>query len=124
MTIPKPKHLSRDYADQFGDAAVVAAYHHRPAYPTQVFPALRDLVVGTPRFVLDLGCGTGDVARPLAAVVDAVDAIDCSPRMLAREVPSPGKPRLVACERPPRNPACNAAWALRLQTGCVTLRPL
>ena len=58
MTIPKPKHLGREYADQFADAAVVAAYRHRPPYPTQVFPVLRDLVVGTPRVVLDLGCGT------------------------------------------------------------------
>jgi SAM-dependent methyltransferase len=93
MTIPKPKHLGREYADQFGDAAVVAAYHHRPPYPTQVFPVLRDLVVGTPRVVLDLGCGTGDVARPLATVVDAVDAIDCAPRMIQRGQRLPGGAR-------------------------------
>jgi SAM-dependent methyltransferase len=93
MTIPKPKHLGRDYADQFGDAAVVAAYHHRPPYSPQIFPVLRDLVVDTPRVALDLGCGTGDVARPLAAVVDAVDAIDCAPRMLERGEGLPGGDR-------------------------------
>jgi SAM-dependent methyltransferase len=93
MTIPKPKHLGRDYADQFGDAAVVAAYHHRPPYSPQIFPILRDLVVDTPRVVLDLGCGTGDVARPLAAMVDAVDAIDCAPRMLERGKGLPGGDR-------------------------------
>jgi SAM-dependent methyltransferase len=93
MTNPKPKHLGREYADQFGDAAVVAAYHHRPPYSPQVFPVLRNLIVGMPRVVLDLGCGTGDVARPLAAIVDAVDAIDCAPRMLERGKGLPGGDR-------------------------------
>jgi SAM-dependent methyltransferase len=91
--MPKPKHLGREYADQFGDASIVAAYHHRPPYSPQIFPVLRDLVVGTPRVVLDLGCGTGDVARPVAALVDAVDAIDCAPRMLERGKGLPGGDR-------------------------------
>ena len=97
MTMPKPKHLGRQYADQFADAAVVAAYHHRPPYPTEVFPVLRDLVVGMPRVVLDLGCGTGDIARPLAAMVEAVDAIDCAPRMIARGQDLPGGDRPNLC---------------------------
>jgi predicted TPR repeat methyltransferase len=94
MPIPKPKHLGREYADQFGDASIVAAYHHRPPYPAQVFTLLRELVVGTPRVVVDLGCGTGDVARPLSALVDSVDAIDCAPRMIERGQSLPGGDRL------------------------------
>jgi SAM-dependent methyltransferase len=61
-----------------------------------VFSKLRDLVVGTPRSVLDLGCGTGDLARPLAALVDSVDAIDCAPRMIERgkRLPDGDRPNL------------------------------
>ena len=92
-SIPKPGHLGRQYAEQFADPAVVAAYHHRPPDPAGVFKNLADLVVGEPRTVLDLGCGTGDIARPLAAVVDFVDAVDCSPGMIERGKRLPGGDR-------------------------------
>jgi SAM-dependent methyltransferase len=88
--LPKPKHLGPEYASQFGDPAVVAAYHHRPPYAAAVFPLLRDLVAGQPRLVLELGCGTGDIARPLAGVVDFVDAVDCSAAMIERGQALPG----------------------------------
>src|SRR5216683_6062912 len=91
--IPKPKHLGPEYASQFADPAVVAAYHHRPPYAPAVFPVLRDLTLGEPRIVLDLGCGTGDIARPLAGVVDFVDAVDCSPAMIERGQTLPGGDR-------------------------------
>ena len=91
--LPKPKHLGPQYASQFADPAVVAAYHHRPPYAPAVFPWLRDLTVGEPRTVLDLGCGTGDIARPLAAVVDFVDAVDCSAAMIERGRTLPGGDR-------------------------------
>jgi ubiquinone/menaquinone biosynthesis C-methylase UbiE len=89
-SIPKPNHLGREYAEQFADPAVVAAYHHRPPYSARVFTVLHDLVVGQPRTVLDLGCGTGDIARPLAEVVDSVDAVDCSAGMIERGQSLPG----------------------------------
>ena len=54
---------------------------------------LRDLVVGQPRRVLDLGCGTGDIARPLAGLVDFVDAVDCSAAMIERGRALPGGDR-------------------------------
>jgi SAM-dependent methyltransferase len=93
MRIPKPKHLGPDYASQFADPAVVAAYHHRPRYPSGVFSVLRDLLPAAPRTVLDLGCGTGDIARPLAEMVDAVDAVDRSPGMIERGRGLPGGDR-------------------------------
>ena len=84
-SLPKPKHLERNYAEQFSDAAVVNVYHHRPPYPEEVFTQLCNLLVaGESRVVLDLGCGIGDIARPLADCVDAVDAVDCSAGMIAR----------------------------------------
>jgi len=91
--IPKPKGLERQYGDQFADAAIVAAYRHRPAYAPEVFTFLRDLVIGQPRSVLDLGCGTGDVARPLAALVDTVDAVDPAHRMIEHGRSLPGGDR-------------------------------
>ena len=41
---------------------VAAAYPHRPPYPTAVFPLLADLIAAPSRTVLDIGCGTGDLA--------------------------------------------------------------
>jgi SAM-dependent methyltransferase len=81
---PKSKHLGPAYAAQFQDAAVVAAYPTRPPYPPEVFEILAGLITIEPRVVLDVGCGTGDVARRLAPLVARVDAMDVSWRMIAR----------------------------------------
>lgn len=82
MTIPKPKHLGPEYADQFKDRSVADAYVNYPPYPAEVFEVLDSLIRGTPRIVLDIGCGTGDVARPLAPLVERVDAVDQSAAMI------------------------------------------
>lgn len=93
---PKPAHLGPQYAAQFADPSVAAAYPHRPPYPEDVFAILTDLVTATPRAVLDVGCGTGDLARPLAARVDRVDAVDPAAAMLAlgRTLPGGAAPNL------------------------------
>lgn len=80
---PKPEHLSTAYAEQFADPSVIAAYRHRPPYPAETCPFVASLIAARPVDVLDIGCGTGDFARPLAAVVDRVDAVDCSVGMVA-----------------------------------------
>jgi SAM-dependent methyltransferase len=77
----KPDYWSAEHAGWFDDAGVVAAYYHRPPYPDEVFSILLELV-GSPRVVLDIGAGTGDMARPLADLVERVDAIEVSPRMI------------------------------------------
>ena len=82
MTIPKPKHLGPDYADQFKDKSVADAYVNYPPYPAEVFQVLSGLMRDKPRIVLDIGCGTGDVARLLAAFADRVDAVDQSQAMI------------------------------------------
>ena len=94
--LPKPEHLGPEYAAQFSDPSVVAAYPHRPPYPPDVFPILAGLVAGQPRAVLDIGCGTGDIARGLAPLVERVDAVDISAPMLAlgRTLPGGDHPRL------------------------------
>ena len=93
---PKPRHLERDYAEQFQDPSVVEAYAARPPYPDELFDLLDELLEDQPRVVLDAGCGTGSVARPLAARVDRVDAVDFSEGMVAagRTLPGGDRPNL------------------------------
>ncbi len=86
---PKPAHLGPRYAAQFQDAAIVAAYPTRPPYPAEVFARLRALLVA-PAVALDVGCGTGDIARRLAPLVEQVDAVDISAGMIAAAQRLPG----------------------------------
>lgn len=55
-----------------------------------MFNVLVGLIAGEPRTVLDLGCGTGFIARPLAPRVDRVDAIDVSEAMIEEGKRLPG----------------------------------
>lgn len=80
--IPKPKHLGMEYAEQFKDSNIAEAYRYRPPYPAEVFSILTDLISDDPRAVLDVGCGTGDIARRLVNHVAKVDAVDFSQPML------------------------------------------
>lgn len=89
--IPKPTHLGPRYARQFQDASIASAYHTRLPYPRELFVILRQLMAATtPRVVLDLGCGTGDIALTLAALVDRIDAVDPSAAMLGVARARPG----------------------------------
>ena len=80
----KPQHLAAEYAAQFGDEEVAAAYRHRPPYPPQVFALLEPLLGPHPRCVLELGAGTGDFTIGLAPRVDTLIALEPSQPMLAR----------------------------------------
>ncbi len=81
---PKPAHLAPEYGAQFQDGSVAAAYPSRPPYPAATFVALANLIGEGPRIVLDVGCGTGDIARRLAPLMGRVEAIDASAAMLER----------------------------------------
>jgi ubiquinone/menaquinone biosynthesis C-methylase UbiE len=80
----------------FGHPGVADAYQHRPPYPPEVFDILERIITGRPRRVLDLGAGEGALARPLAARVDHVDALDISAAMVeaGRRRPGGGRPNL------------------------------
>lgn len=82
-----------ELAGTFGDGAVAEAYRHRPPYPAEAFDILERLITGQPRNVLDIGAGDGALARPLAARVDTVDAVDVSAAMLAAGAHLPGGQR-------------------------------
>src|SRR6266487_724269 len=66
----------------------IAAYPSRPPYAHAAIEFLSELTTD-PRRVLDIGCGTGDIARRLAPLVDRVDAVDFSAGMIeiGRDLP-------------------------------------
>jgi SAM-dependent methyltransferase len=74
---------------------VARAYRYRPEYPPETFQILSDLIVG-PRTVLDVGAGTGALARGMVPLVDRVDAVDISTAMIeeGRRLPHGTDPRL------------------------------
>lgn len=73
----------------FLDAEVASAYRQRAPYPAETFDILKSLLVG-PRTVLDVGAGTGALARRMLSFADRVDAVDPSEAMIARGRQLPG----------------------------------
>jgi SAM-dependent methyltransferase len=80
----KPQHLGAEYAAQFGDEEVAAAYQHRPPYPAETFAIVEPLLGPKPRCVLELGAGTGDFTIGLALCVNYLIAVEPSRPMLDR----------------------------------------
>jgi SAM-dependent methyltransferase len=80
---PKPAGWGARYGAWFEERSVAERYDLRPPYPAETFELLASLV-DEPRTVLDAGCGLGDLARPLAGLVDRIDAVDRSAAMIAR----------------------------------------
>src|SRR5216683_5484384 len=93
---PKPEPFSPWYAEAFKDQQVVKAYRFRPPYPEEVFAILLTLLNDEPRPILDVGAGDGDLARPLVGRGAQVDAVDCSPQMIAqgKHLPQGNHPHL------------------------------
>lgn len=92
----RPARLGARHAATFGDRSVAGSYRNRPPYPVETMVILAGLVPPHCRRVLDVGCGTGFVARTLAAAVDAIDGLDPSSAMLAeaRRLPGGDRPNL------------------------------
>jgi SAM-dependent methyltransferase len=82
--------LAREYAEQFQDQCIVDVYHLRPYYPDETFSILAALCDPDCPRVLDVGCGTGEIARRIAPRVEHVDAVDLSPAMIAKGKGLPG----------------------------------
>jgi len=92
----KPDFYGPEHGSAFQCASVVAAYPFRPPYPEAVFDRLGGLLTGTPRVVLDLGCGTGAMARRLTDIAERVDALDVSASMVeaGKRLPGGDHPKL------------------------------
>lgn len=86
----RPESLGDWFVARFQDQSVVDRYHLRPTYPPGTFAVLNDLVRDEPRVILDVGCGTGNLARPLASSAERIDAVDLSLPMLERARALPG----------------------------------
>ncbi|HBW21513.1 MAG: class I SAM-dependent methyltransferase [Streptosporangiaceae bacterium] len=71
---------------------VADLYHrYRHGYPAAVLDAITGAFgLGPGDIVVDLGCGTGQLAVPMASRVRAVLGVDPEPDMLARARPMPG----------------------------------
>jgi len=83
-TRPRPEHLGLEFAARFRDQGVVDTYHFRPPYPEETFDILTSLITDEPRAALDVGCGSGDIARRLVERVERVDAVDFSRPMIEK----------------------------------------
>ena len=114
--VHKPRQWSSVYASIFQDDSVVAAYQHRPPYPPETFTFLLSLIPPgvTRRTVLDAGCGTGFIARPLAPLVDQVDAVDISEAMIrtGQTLPGGNRPNIRWLAAPIETAPLNGPYAL------------
>jgi SAM-dependent methyltransferase len=88
--LEKPAFRSQKYALMFQDASVVQVYHQRPSYPAQIYDKLAELFDPEVDTLLDVGTGLGEIARPMAARVGRVDAVDFAERMITRAKTLPG----------------------------------
>lgn len=98
--IPIPPQFTAAHAGRWRDRDAARSYRNRPPYPAETFDLLDSLIAGEARVVLDIGCGSGAIARPLASRVDRVDAID-----LAAEMVEEGR-------RLPGGDAANLRWSV------------
>lgn len=91
MTVDQKHSLAAVWTDR--EAAEL--YRYRAPYPEPVFEILHRLIVA-PHAVLDVGAGTGAVARRLLAFAARVDAVEPSAAMLAeaRSLPGGDDPRI------------------------------
>ncbi len=80
----QPEDFRLDYAETFKDDQVADAYRYRSLYPDEVFDILTGLITDEPHAVLDVGSGSGDIARRLVESVERVDAVDFSQKMIER----------------------------------------
>lgn len=79
----RPPFFAPEHAAAFEDADVVREYAFRAPYPPATFELLSRLIDRDRPVVLDLGAGTGPIAREMASHATRVDAVDPSEAMLA-----------------------------------------
>ncbi len=78
----RPRQYWDEYASRFKHRSLADAYELRPPYPDEAYEIMRELLGASPGRILDVGCGTGKIARNLVEYVDGVDAVDFSYEMI------------------------------------------
>jgi ubiquinone/menaquinone biosynthesis C-methylase UbiE len=78
----RPAIFAPEHGAAFQDADVVREYAFRAPYPPATFELLTRLLDRDRPVVLDLGAGTGPIAREMASHTARVDAVDPSDAML------------------------------------------
>lgn len=82
MTDLEQQYDLTNLALQFCEPNVVSTYTCRPPYPQETFQILESIGANSSATVLDLGTGTGEIARTLSKQVRHIDAIDHSKPMI------------------------------------------
>ena len=79
---PGPLQYQYEYATRFKNRSLAESYEQRPPYPDETYTILRNLLGESRGRVLDVGCGTGRIARSLVDHVASIDAVDFSREMI------------------------------------------
>lgn len=82
MKTTRPRQYWDDYASRFKNRSLAETYELRPPYPGETYRIILSLLGESRGRVLDVGCGTGKIARTLVEHVDSVDAVDFSQEMI------------------------------------------
>lgn len=82
MKPSRPRQFWDDYASRFKNRSVAENYKFRPPYPAETYHIILDLLDDENKRILDIGCGTGKIARNIVEFVEKVDAVDFSEEMI------------------------------------------
>ena len=106
--------FNAEHARRWQDADAAECYVHRIPYPEETFDVLRSLITDEATAALDVGCGTGNIARALAPFVDRVDAIDIAAPMIevGRRLPRGASPNILWQVAPAESAGLRPPYAL------------
>ncbi len=82
MKQSKPRQFWHDYASRFKNRSLAENYKFRPPYPDEIYETILVLLENGDKRILDVGCGTGKIARNIVEFVEKVDAVDFSEEMI------------------------------------------
>lgn len=76
MKTNKPDHFNLVNASRFQLQSIVDNYKYRIQYSDEIFKKMSSILKDPAKNVLDVGTGTGEIAKKISKYVDHVDAID------------------------------------------------